>query len=183
LERFGREALAASALNHPNILTVYDIGQTGDGRRFFATEFVDGVTLREHAKARRLKLGEVLEVASQIAGALVEAHGHGIVHRDVKPENVMVRRDGYVKVLDFGLAKLTGSTSSGVERSPSPAAPPRPTSSSSKISGRPPSRATIAPQSSPTTSRGRVRPCASPSGRSTRRTATTRGTSSGVCAR
>src|SRR5215210_2875445 len=108
LERFGREALAASALNHPNIVTVYDIGQTADGRRFFATEFVEGETLRGHLKAHRLKLGEALDIVAQIAAALVEAHGQGIVHRDIKPENVMVRRDGYVKVLDFGLAKLTG---------------------------------------------------------------------------
>ena len=115
LERFGREALAASALNHPNIVTVYDIGQTGDGRRFFATEFVDGVTLREHVKAHRLKLGEVLDLVAQVAGALVEAHGRGIVHRDIKPENVMVRRDRIVKVLDFGLAKLTGAPAAGVD--------------------------------------------------------------------
>jgi serine/threonine protein kinase/Tol biopolymer transport system component len=115
LERFEREALAASALNHPNILTVYDIGKTGDGRRFFVTEFVEGATLREHVNARRPKLGEVLDMAAQIAGALVEAHAHGIVHRDIKPENVMVRRDGYLKVLDFGLAKLTGGPSSGVD--------------------------------------------------------------------
>src|SRR5918997_6424656 len=72
LERFGREALAASALNHPNIVTVYDIGQTADGRRFFATEFVEGSTLRERMKARGLKLGEVLDLAAQVAGALVE---------------------------------------------------------------------------------------------------------------
>ncbi|MBV8857169.1 MAG: PD40 domain-containing protein [Acidobacteria bacterium] len=108
LERFGREALAASALNHPNIVTVYDIGQTADGRRFFATEFVDGATLRAHTKEHRLKLVEALDLVAQVAAALVEAHGQGIVHRDIKPENVMVRRDGYVKVLDFGLAKLTG---------------------------------------------------------------------------
>ena len=112
LERFGREALAASALNHPNIITVYDIGRTQDGRRFFATEFVEGETLREYVKGRRLKLSEVLDIVAQAAAALVEAHGHGIVHRDIKPENVMVRRDGYVKVLDFGLAKLTGGASS-----------------------------------------------------------------------
>jgi Tol biopolymer transport system component len=113
LERFGREALAASALNHPNIVTVYDIGETQDGRRFFATEFVDGSTLREHMKAHRLKLAEALDLVAQAAAALVEAHGQGIVHRDVKPENVMVRRDGYVKVLDFGLAKLTGGAAAG----------------------------------------------------------------------
>jgi Tol biopolymer transport system component len=113
LERFGREALAASALNHPNIVTVYDIGQTRDGRRFFATEFVDGSTLREYQKAHRLKLTDTLDLVAQIAAALVEAHGQGIVHRDIKPENVMVRRDGYVKVLDFGLAKLTGGPAAG----------------------------------------------------------------------
>src|ERR1044071_6402601 len=115
LERFGREALAASALNHPNIVTVHDIGQTADGRRFFATELVEGVTLREHLRSRGLRLGEVLDLLAQVAAALVEAHAHGIVHRDVKPENVMVRRDGYVKVLDFGLAKLTGRPSAGVD--------------------------------------------------------------------
>ncbi|MBV9926341.1 MAG: protein kinase [Acidobacteria bacterium] len=113
LERFGREALAASALNHPNIVTVYDIGQTEDGRRFFATEFVDGATLRAHMKEHRLKLGAALDLVTQVAAALVEAHAQGIVHRDVKPENVMVRRDGYVKVLDFGLAKLTGNPAAG----------------------------------------------------------------------
>src|SRR5918998_2454912 len=113
LERFGREALAASALNHPNIVTVYDIGQTEDGRRFFATEFVDGSTLRAHVRERRLSLGDVLDLVAQVAAALVEAHGQGIVHRDIKPENVMVRRDGYVKVLDFGLAKLTGGPAPG----------------------------------------------------------------------
>src|SRR5215212_2402736 len=113
LERFGREALAVSALNHPNIVTVYDIGQTSDGRRFFATEFVGGSTLRAHLESHRLKLGEALDLVAQVAAALVEAHGQGIVHRDVKPENVMVRRDGYVKVLDFGLAKLTGGPAAG----------------------------------------------------------------------
>jgi Tol biopolymer transport system component len=113
LERFGREALAASALNHPNIVTVYDIGQTADGRRFFATEFVEGSTLRAHLKEYRLKFGEALDIVAQVAAALVEAHGQGIVHRDIKPENVMVRRDGYVKVLDFGLAKLTGGPAAG----------------------------------------------------------------------
>ncbi len=113
LERFGREALAASALNHPNIVTVYDIGQTRDGRRFIATEFVDGATLRERQKTHRLRLTDTLDIVAQAAAALVEAHGQGIVHRDIKPENVMVRRDGYVKVLDFGLAKLTGGPAAG----------------------------------------------------------------------
>ena len=107
MNRFIQEARAVSALNHPNILTVYEIGQTDEGARYFATEFVDGVTLRERMTSQRMTLGEMLDIAIQVAGALVAAHAAGIVHRDIKPENVMLRRDGYVKVLDFGLAKLT----------------------------------------------------------------------------
>ncbi len=105
LKRFIQEAKAASALNHPNILTVYEIGRADD-TTFLATEFVDGVTLREHMR-QRLKLIEVLDIATQVASALVAAHAAGIVHRDIKPENIMVRTDGIVKLLDFGLAKLT----------------------------------------------------------------------------
>jgi Tol biopolymer transport system component/tRNA A-37 threonylcarbamoyl transferase component Bud32 len=115
MTRFIQEARAASALNHPNIITIYDIGQTADGTRFFATEFIDGETLRERLNRGGMKLGEVLDVASQIASALVAAHAAGIVHRDIKPENVMLRRDGYVKVLDFGLAKLAGNPTSAVD--------------------------------------------------------------------
>jgi serine/threonine protein kinase/Tol biopolymer transport system component len=107
MNRFIQEARAASALNHPNILTIYEIGQANEGARYFATEFVDGVTLRERMASQPLKLGEMLDVAIQVASALSAAHAAGIVHRDIKPENVMLRRDGYVKVLDFGLAKLT----------------------------------------------------------------------------
>ncbi len=106
LRRFEREARAASALNHPNILTIYEIALL-DGLQTIATEFVDGMTLRERISAKDLQLGEALNIAEQIASALVAAHEAGIVHRDIKPENVMLRRDGYVKVLDFGLAKLT----------------------------------------------------------------------------
>ncbi|HEX8847543.1 MAG TPA: protein kinase [Pyrinomonadaceae bacterium] len=105
MQRFIQEARAASALNHPNILTVYEIGQA-DGARYFATEFVDGVTLRERMRSQEMRLREALDVAIQVASALVAAHEVGIVHRDIKPENIMIRRDGYVKVLDFGLAKL-----------------------------------------------------------------------------
>ena len=105
VNRFIQEAKAASALNHPNILTVYEIGRADDAT-FIATEFVDGVTLRQHLR-QRLKLIEVLDIAIQIASALVAAHAAGIVHRDIKPENIMVRGDGLVKLLDFGLAKLT----------------------------------------------------------------------------
>jgi Tol biopolymer transport system component len=104
--RFEREARAASALNHPNILTIYEIKET-DQQLFIAAEFVDGETLRARIKRGRLKLGEALDVAIQVANALSAAHAAGIVHRDIKPENIMIRRDALVKVLDFGLAKLT----------------------------------------------------------------------------
>jgi serine/threonine protein kinase len=116
VKRFIQEAKAASALNHPNILTVYQIGRADD-ITFIATEFVDGLTLRQHMH-QPLKLIEVLDIAIQIASALVAAHAAGIVHRDIKPENIMVRKDGIVKVLDFGLAKLTerfDSSSAGPE--------------------------------------------------------------------
>src|SRR5215217_5577454 len=100
LNRFEQEASAASNLNHPNILTIHD-----------------GVTLRRKAAASQLEMPEILDIAIQIASALEEAHAAGIVHRDIKPDNVMVRRNGYVKVLDFGLAKLTET----IDRSPSDA--------------------------------------------------------------
>jgi Tol biopolymer transport system component len=112
LQRFVREARAASALNHPNILTVYEIGEI-DGCNFIATEFVNGHTLRTRIDARDLELDEVLYISRQAAEALAAAHAAGIVHRDIKPENIMVRDDGYVKVLDFGLAKLTEAEPSG----------------------------------------------------------------------
>ena len=106
LRRFEREARAASALNHPNILTIYEIDSV-DGRRFIATEYVDGETLRQRQKHSPLKVSEVLELGIQVASALAAAHQAGIVHRDIKPENIMLRSDGYAKVVDFGLAKLT----------------------------------------------------------------------------
>jgi serine/threonine protein kinase len=106
VRRFEREARAASALNHHNILTIYEISHL-DVHHLIATELIDGVTLRERIKSKDLELSETLNIAEQIASALVAAHEAGIVHRDIKPENVMVRRDGYVKLLDFGLAKLT----------------------------------------------------------------------------
>ena len=106
LHRFEQEACAASSLNHPNILTIYEVG-VEDGRHFMATEYIDGNTLRQKLRERPLTVTEVLDIAIQIASALDEAHAAGIVHRDIKPDNVMVRRNSYVKVLDFGLAKLT----------------------------------------------------------------------------
>jgi serine/threonine-protein kinase len=109
LQRFVREARTVSNLNHPNILTVHEFG-TDESTSFMATEFVDGVTLRQHVSHRRLKLLEVLDVAIQIVAALNAAHEAGVTHRDLKPENVMVRRDHIVKVLDFGLAKHSDPT-------------------------------------------------------------------------
>jgi len=106
LRRFQQEAQAASALNHPNILTIHELGEV-DAQQFIATEFVEGETLRQRMKRAGLSIGEVLDVAVQATSALSAAHKAGIVHRDIKPENIMLRPDGYVKVLDFGLAKLT----------------------------------------------------------------------------
>src|SRR5215213_775721 len=113
LQRFTQEARTVSSLNHPNILTLYEFGQT-QSVCFMATEFVDGVTLRQHVSNRRLKLIDLLDVAIQIVAALNAAHEAGVTHRDLKPDNVMVRRDHIVKVLDFGLAKLSerGATAS-----------------------------------------------------------------------
>jgi serine/threonine protein kinase len=108
--RFVREAKAASALNHPNILTVHDAGTHGD-TRFLVTELVDGRTLREWLDEGRPDLRSLLDVVAQAASALSAAHEAGIVHRDVKPENLMLRRDGLVKVVDFGIAKLTAAPS------------------------------------------------------------------------
>jgi Tol biopolymer transport system component len=105
LHRFQQEARTASALNHPNILTIYEIGDE-QGRPFIATELIEGQTLRERLLSGPLKFVDALDIILQVASALVAAHEVGIMHRDVKPENVMLRKDGYVKVLDFGLAKL-----------------------------------------------------------------------------
>ncbi len=103
IERLRREARAASALNHPNILTIYDFGQQSE-LHYIVCEYVDGVQLRE--KIGNLSMAEALNYARQAGQALEAAHSVGIVHRDIKPENIMVRPDGYLKVLDFGLAKL-----------------------------------------------------------------------------
>src|SRR5262245_64108998 len=110
-QRFEQEARSASALNHPNILTIYDIGST-DGTVYIAMELVDGRTLRELvASGEPLPTRRMLDVATQTAEGLAKAHAAGIVHRDLKPENLMVSKDGFVKILDFGLAKLTEATS------------------------------------------------------------------------
>ena len=109
VRRFEQEARAASALNHPNIVTIYEVGQV-NGRHFIATEYIDGETLRVRLSAGKIELEDAVEVGLQMASALHAAHEAGIVHRDIKPENVMLRRDGLVKVLDFGLAKLAENT-------------------------------------------------------------------------
>ena len=108
MARFVLEAKSASALNHPNIITIHEIGES-DGTQFIATEFIDGETLSKHLKSNSRDLASALDIGIQIASALKEAHTAGIVHRDIKPDNVMVRANGLVKILDFGVAKLTGS--------------------------------------------------------------------------
>ncbi len=115
LHRFEQEACAASALNHPNILTIHEVGND-EGRHYIATEYIDGLTLRRKIGGAQLEASEILDIAVQVASALEEAHAAGIIHRDIKPDNIMVRRNGYVKVLDFGLAKLTESS---IDREPS----------------------------------------------------------------
>jgi serine/threonine-protein kinase len=108
MQRFVQEARTVSALNHPNVLTIFEFGHDGD-TRFIAMEYVEGVTLREHLRGHRLKLHEVLDIATQVVAALDAAHEAHVVHRDIKPDNIMVRRrDHIVKVLDFGLAERVG---------------------------------------------------------------------------
>ncbi len=114
VRRFEQEARAASALNQPNILTIHEIGET-EGRRFIATEYIEGETLRQRMLTGPLTLAETLGIAEQVASALAAAHAAGIIHRDIKPENIMLRRDALVKVLDFGLAKLTQPEEAGAE--------------------------------------------------------------------
>src|SRR6185503_5877550 len=103
--RFVREAQTASSLNHPHILTVHDIGEI-DGREYLVTELVDGGTLKDWAAGGKRSWQEIVELVIGVADALAAAHAAGIVHRDIKPDNILVARNGYAKVADFGLAKL-----------------------------------------------------------------------------
>ena len=113
MRRFIGEAKAASALNHPNILTIYETGEV-ENTNYIASEYVEGETLRERLR-EPLNLKAALDVAAQIASALQAAHGAGIVHRDVKPDNVMIRPDGLAKLLDFGIAKLTEKKTESID--------------------------------------------------------------------
>jgi serine/threonine protein kinase/Flp pilus assembly protein TadD len=113
IRRFVQEAKAASALNHPNILTIFEIGDF-EGSHYIVSEYIEGKTLREIIKSEMLELPTIVDIAGQIANALAAAHKARIVHRDIKPENIIIRDDGYVKVLDFGLAKLIPENVSGI---------------------------------------------------------------------
>jgi serine/threonine protein kinase len=119
-ERFGREARAASALNHPNIVTIYDIGDAA-GVAFIAMEYLSGGSARERLAEGRLTLDEALDLAGQVAQGLAAAHARGVVHRDLKPGNVMMTAEGTAKIVDFGLAKLDVRTASPTRAVAAPA--------------------------------------------------------------
>ena len=109
-KRFIQEARAASALDHTNVCTIYEIDETNDGRTFIAMAYYEGENLKDKIQSGLLTVEKALDIIIQIARGLVKAHNKGIVHRDIKPQNILITRDGVAKILDFGLAKLTGNT-------------------------------------------------------------------------
>src|SRR3981081_3758617 len=115
MRRFTQEAKAAAALNHPNIATIHEIGES-DGVNFIAMEFIDGATLREKIHQEQTDLRKLLRHLQHVAEGLAKAHAAGIVHRDLKPDNIMITRDNYAKILDFGLAKLVEPQGQKLER-------------------------------------------------------------------
>src|SRR5207237_9357153 len=108
---------AASALNHPNILTIHEVGQT-DSAHFIATEFIEGETLRQRLTRAQVPLTEAIDITIQIASALSAAHAAGIVHRDITPENILIRRDGSVRGMDVGIGQLTAQPNEGKDTNP-----------------------------------------------------------------
>ena len=126
LQRFAQESRATAALNHPNILSIYDIGDEG-GTPYVVSELLEGETLRDRLRGSPLSsTRKAIEYAQQIARGLAAAHEKGIVHRDLKPENLFITRDGRVKILDFGLAKLTESQASSATSAPTVGTPTDP---------------------------------------------------------